>query len=55
LLAAGALLAVGVLAFCGSLYVLAWTGTSLGPAAPFGGTAFIAGWLCIAAWAIRNR
>lgn len=52
--AAGALLLAGVVAFCGSLYVLAFTGTSLGAVAPFGGSSFIAGWLALATWAVRE-
>ncbi|HET9653039.1 MAG TPA: DUF423 domain-containing protein [Usitatibacter sp.] len=48
LVAAGALLLLGVLFFCGSLWYLAITGRSLGPVAPVGGLAFIAGWICLA-------
>ena len=51
--AAGWLLLIGILLFCGSLYTLGLTGIrSLGIITPFGGTAFLAGWLClcIAAW-----
>jgi uncharacterized membrane protein YgdD (TMEM256/DUF423 family) len=37
--------------FSGSLYALSLTGVrSLGAIAPFGGAAFLAGWLCLA-WA----
>ena len=37
---------VGILVFCGSLYTLAITGISqLGMITPFGGVAFILGWL----------
>ncbi|WP_341303961.1 DUF423 domain-containing protein [Pseudomonas sp. TMP25] len=51
--AAGALFAVGVLLFSGSLYALTLSGiTALGIITPFGGVAFLAGWLCLglAAW-----
>lgn len=46
---AGWLFVVGILLFSGSLYVLALTGVSrLGIVTPFGGLAFLAGWLCLA-------
>ncbi len=54
LAAAGALHLAGIVLFCGSLWVLAFTGRSLG-AAPWGGGAFIAGWLCLAAYAFARR
>jgi len=54
LAAAGGLLLLGVFAFCGSLYLLAWTAQSAGPLAPLGGLAFIAGWIALAAWAVRS-
>jgi uncharacterized membrane protein YgdD (TMEM256/DUF423 family) len=38
----------GIILFCGSLWMLALTARSLGPAAPLGGLAFIAGWLALA-------
>jgi uncharacterized membrane protein YgdD (TMEM256/DUF423 family) len=38
----------GIVLFCGSLWMLALTAKSLGPAAPIGGLAFIAGWLALA-------
>ena len=50
---AGACFAIGILLFSGSLYVLTLTGVSkLGIVTPFGGLAFLAGWLCLglAAW-----
>ena len=50
---AGALFCVGILLFSGSLYVLTLTGFSkLGIVTPFGGLAFLAGWVCLglAAW-----
>jgi uncharacterized membrane protein YgdD (TMEM256/DUF423 family) len=53
LAAAGALFIAGILLFCGSLWLLAMTGRSAGLLAPAGGLAFIAGWLCLAAHALR--
>ncbi|MGY4819917.1 DUF423 domain-containing protein [Pseudomonas chlororaphis subsp. piscium] len=50
---AGASFAVGILLFSGSLYLLTLTGFSkLGIVTPFGGLAFLIGWLCLglAAW-----
>ena len=50
---AGASFVIGILLFSGSLYVLTLTGVSkLGIVTPFGGLAFLAGWLCLglAAW-----
>jgi len=50
---AGWLFLAGILLFSGSLYALALTGVrGLGAVTPFGGTAFIAGWLslALAAW-----
>jgi uncharacterized membrane protein YgdD (TMEM256/DUF423 family) len=50
------LLETGIVLFSGSLYVLAVTGIRmLGAVTPFGGVAFIAGWLCLAWSAIRSR
>lgn len=45
---AGALHALGIVLFCGSLWVLALAGQSLGVAAPIGGLALIAGWIALA-------
>jgi uncharacterized membrane protein YgdD (TMEM256/DUF423 family) len=51
---AGYLFILGMLLFCGSLYTLALTGfTKLGMIAPFGGFAFIVGWL-FCAYSLRN-
>lgn len=50
---AGWMFALGILLFSGSLYALTLTGIStLGIITPFGGLAFLAGWLCLglAAW-----
>ena len=53
---AAAFFAIGVLLFCGSLYALAlgaprWTGAIT----PFGGVAFIAGWIALGVALIRIR
>jgi len=50
---AGGLFILGILLFSGSLYILTLTGIGkLGIITPLGGTAFLAGWLCLglAAW-----
>ncbi|MFV0478198.1 MAG: DUF423 domain-containing protein [Parahaliea sp.] len=40
---------VGIIFFCGSLYLLALGGPRwLGPVTPFGGLCFAAGWFCLA-------
>lgn len=50
--AAGYCFVAGILVFSGSLYVLVLTDTSwLGAITPFGGVAFIVGWLLLA-WGI---
>ena len=54
-MAAGLLLLVGVLFFCGSLWWLALRNQSLGAVAPLGGIAFIAGWLALAIFAFVQR
>jgi uncharacterized membrane protein YgdD (TMEM256/DUF423 family) len=51
---AGTLLAIGVFAFCGSLYLLAFAAVAAGPLAPIGGMAFIAGWIVLAAWGVAG-
>ena len=52
--AAGWLFVIGVVVFCGSLYVIALTGARwLGAITPFGGVAFLTGWLCLAVGAFR--
>lgn len=52
---AGGLFLAGTLLFSGSLYALALTGVrSLGAVTPFGGVAFIAGWLALALSALRG-
>jgi uncharacterized membrane protein YgdD (TMEM256/DUF423 family) len=53
--AAGLLFVVGIVLFSGSLYVLALTGVRwLGAITPLGGVAWIAGWICLAASALRG-
>jgi uncharacterized membrane protein YgdD (TMEM256/DUF423 family) len=50
---AGWLFVLGTLLFSGSLYLIALTGISrFGLVTPFGGLAFLAGWLClvVCAW-----
>jgi uncharacterized membrane protein YgdD (TMEM256/DUF423 family) len=50
---AGWLFVAGIVLFSGSLYLMAFTGQRwLGAVTPFGGVAFIAGWVCllVAAW-----
>jgi uncharacterized membrane protein YgdD (TMEM256/DUF423 family) len=50
----GWLFAIGILLFSGSLYALALSGTRiLGAITPFGGIAFIVGWLLLAYEAAR--
>jgi uncharacterized membrane protein YgdD (TMEM256/DUF423 family) len=45
----------GILLFSGSLYAMALTGiTALGIVTPFGGVAFLGGWLILAGGASRN-
>jgi len=47
--ASGILFMVGLMMFCGSLYLLAITGERwLGAVAPIGGLSFIGGWLMLA-------
>ena len=54
--AAGWLFVAGTLLFSGSLYVLSITGArAFGAITPFGGMAFLTGWLCLAAAPWRAR
>jgi uncharacterized membrane protein YgdD (TMEM256/DUF423 family) len=53
--AAGWLFVAGTALFSGSLYLLALTGVRwLGAVTPFGGLAFIAGWVCLLVAALRG-
>ena len=46
---------VGIVFFCGALYVIAFTGLSgFGAVAPIGGIAFIVGWLLLAVAGYRQ-
>ncbi len=52
---AGWLFLAGTLLFSGSLYALALSGVrALGAVTPFGGVAFIAGWIALAVAALRG-
>jgi uncharacterized membrane protein YgdD (TMEM256/DUF423 family) len=53
--AAAAAFAVGMLLFCGAVYVHGLAGVSLGLVAPTGGTLCMLGWLLLAASAVRAR
>ena|SRR3712207_5093836 len=51
----GWLFVVGTILFSGSLYLLSLTETRwLGAITPFGGLAFLGGWLCLAWAALKN-
>lgn len=51
---AGILFIIGMVLFCGSIYVHALTGvTWLSALTPLGGTALLTGWLCLAVGAWR--
>lgn len=53
---AGWLFIAGTVIFCGSLYVMALTGTRwLGAITPLGGICFIAGWACLAWGLVASR
>lgn len=41
--------------FCGAVYAQGFTGTSLGPVAPTGGTLLMLGWLLLGLSALRGR
>ncbi|SFT45203.1 Uncharacterized membrane protein YgdD, TMEM256/DUF423 family [Algoriphagus locisalis] len=52
---AALLMAIGILIFSGSLYVLSLTGiTWLGAVTPLGGVAFIAGWILVVLAVSKN-
>lgn len=51
----GRLLALGILLFSGSLYLLVLTGASwLGAVTPLGGLAFLAGWVLLSVPVVRS-
>lgn len=53
---AGWFFVTGIVIFSGSLYLLALTGARwLGAITPLGGTALLAGWLCLAWAALRGK
>jgi uncharacterized membrane protein YgdD (TMEM256/DUF423 family) len=55
IVSAGIVIAVGMLVFSGSLYLMVLTGQRwLGAVTPLGGTALIVGWLMLA-WALYQR
>jgi uncharacterized membrane protein YgdD (TMEM256/DUF423 family) len=55
LIISGWMFIVGIILFSGSLYVLSLSGIrSLGMITPFGGLAFLIGWLCMA-WSVFKR
>jgi len=52
----GWLLLAGLILFCGSLYATSFGAPSaVGALAPFGGSAFMAGWLALAVGVLRAR
>ncbi len=50
-----ALWALGVLAFAGSLYLMALAGLSVGIVTPIGGLLLMAGWLALGVTALLSR
>lgn len=53
--ASGWLFITGIVIFSGSLYLLAFSGLRwFGAITPIGGLAFLAGWLCLLAAALKN-
>ena len=52
---AGAAFVLGLLAFCGAVYALAFAGIHLGPLAPIGGTTLMLGWLLLGLSALHPR
>jgi len=54
IVAAGWSFLIGIVIFCGSLYVLCITEVKTwGAATPIGGVAFLAGWSLLGIWALR--
>ena len=55
MMASGYLFVAGTVLFSGSLYALSLSGMHwLGAITPFGGVAFLLGWVCLA-WAVWKR
>ncbi len=55
LAASGWLFVIGIVVFSGSLYVLSLSGIRwFGAITPFGGIAFLAGWVCLA-WSVWKQ
>lgn len=52
---AGAAFVLGLLAFCGALYLLAFAGLHTAPLAPAGGVLLMVGWALLGLSAIRAR
>ena len=52
---AGVAFVLGLLAFCGAVYALAFRGIHAGPLAPIGGTTLMLGWLLLGLSALRPR
>lgn len=50
---AGAAFVLGLVAFCGAIYALAFAGFHAGPLAPTGGVLLMLGWALLGASAIR--
>jgi uncharacterized membrane protein YgdD (TMEM256/DUF423 family) len=50
---AGAAFVLGLFAFCGAIYALAFAGLHTGPLAPTGGVVLMLGWLLLGLSAIR--
>jgi len=55
LCAAGGFMVLGIVLFCGALYGIGLAGWGTAFIAPFGGSAFIVGWLCLAVAGLRAR
>ncbi|HEY1557604.1 MAG TPA: DUF423 domain-containing protein [Kofleriaceae bacterium] len=54
--ASGWIFQLGIVLFCGSLYALALTDVhAIGFVTPFGGVAFLVGWICLAVYALKRR
>ncbi len=52
---AGAAFVLGILAFCGAVYALAFAGIHAGPLAPLGGTLLMLGWALLGLSALRAQ